>query len=47
MTDKRQKNQLKLTFARLEEGEALAGPAEGIESEMATTEPENLSLIHI
>lgn len=44
MTDKRQKNQLKLTFAGLEEGEALEGAHEGIESGMATTETENSAL---
>jgi RNA-directed DNA polymerase len=44
MTDKRQKNQLKLTFARLEEGEALVGPNEGIESEMAMTGTEHSAL---
>jgi RNA-directed DNA polymerase len=44
MTDKRQKKQLKLTFARAEEGEALAVPTEGIESEMATTDTENPAL---
>jgi RNA-directed DNA polymerase len=44
MTDKRQKNQLKLAFAKMAEGEALAVLNEGIESAMAAIETETPAL---
>lgn len=46
MTDKRQKNQLKVTFQEIGKGEAPPVSREGIESEMATIETENLALEH-